>query len=526
MSLGFRLTTSFAALALITALVGGVSYWSIRNLGRTIDTTNNRDIPAIRAMLLADMQHDAICATVYSAVVATEKGAITPQEEEALRQELKEYSGKFKDYLREVNDRLGLQEVRDALPLLDQYTQEATLILDLSISDRPKALQRLPAFWQSFKDLEGAIEKLDVTVIATTDESLKQSLSLADQSNRIVLGSVLVGVVLAILLSLLISRSITRQLQRVIVALVDQSDSTAVSSRQLSGLSQSLAQGTQEQAATLEETSSSLDEMASMTRHNASNADAATQLTGEARKAADQGAQQINRMQDAMGGIKKAGDEVSIILRAIEEIAFQTNILALNAAVEAARAGEAGAGFAVVADEVRRLAQRCKEASQQTADKIDNAIRSTEEGVRISREVSDNLGRIIEQVKKIDDYVVQIAQASKEQSAGIEQINRAVSDMDRSVQANAGNAEEGAGAAEELAAQSQSLKQTVRELEEMVRGNRVHVQNMGTAPDHTRPEGRVAHRESIPLAHMTVRNGGNGHKGGRSELPEENTKRF
>jgi methyl-accepting chemotaxis protein len=162
---------------------------------------------------------------------------------------------------------------------------------------------------------------------------------------------------------------------------------------------------------------------------------------------------------------------VAKIVKAIDEIAFQTNILALNAAVEAARAGEAGAGFAVVADEVRSLAQRSAAAAKETADKIEAAIANSRSGSACSSKVGESLKHIAEKVSATDALVADIATAATEQSQGIQQINNAMSQMDKVTQGNAASAEESASAAEELDAQAETMKDLVAKLRGLVGGS-------------------------------------------------------
>jgi methyl-accepting chemotaxis protein len=192
----------------------------------------------------------------------------------------------------------------------------------------------------------------------------------------------------------------------------------------------------------------------------------------------------MQAMSTAMQTIKSSSDEVAKIIKTIDEIAFQTNILALNAAVEAARAGEAGMGFAVVADEVRNLAQRSAQAAKETAAKIEGAISSTTQGVGISSKVGEALDVIVNRVRQVDELVAEVASASKEQTAGITQINAAVGQMDKVTQSNAASAEECAAAAEELNAQAESMKSAVAELTKLVSGG-TGAPLRGTALPHT-----------------------------------------
>ncbi|HUC85912.1 MAG TPA: methyl-accepting chemotaxis protein, partial [Candidatus Acidoferrales bacterium] len=255
------------------------------------------------------------------------------------------------------------------------------------------------------------------------------------------------------------------------------------------------AEGSSEQAASIEETSSSLEEMSSMTRRNADNAQKANGLAKQARQAADKGAEDMRAMNQAMEAIKASSDDIAKIIKTIDEIAFQTNILALNAAVEAARAGEAGMGFAVVADEVRNLAQRSAQAARETTAKIEGAILKTAQGVQISQKVGAALDDIVIKARQVDELASEVAAASREQTEGITQINTAVGQMDKVTQSNAANAEESAAAAEELSAQAEVMKRAVVNLMQLA-GNRAgfhadsaaDIRRGKPAPAVTRPE--------------------------------------
>ena len=265
-------------------------------------------------------------------------------------------------------------------------------------------------------------------------------------------------------------RLIIRPLRTASDSLIAGSEQIAAASGQVSGSSQSLAAGASEQAASLEETSASMEEMAGMTRRNAANATAAQSIAQTARQTADVSSVSVAKLNTAMSELRVSSGEVAKIVKTIDEIAFQTNILALNAAVEAARAGEAGAGFAVVAEEVRALAQRSAQAAKETAGKIESASAKSEESARISQEVTVGLSGIIDQVKKLEGLIAEIAHASAEQSQGIAQVSTAVSKMDGVTQSNAAAAEESAAASEELNAQAAELNVLVGQLYSLIGG--------------------------------------------------------
>ena len=207
-------------------------------------------------------------------------------------------------------------------------------------------------------------------------------------------------------------------------------------------ISSVLSDSSSQQAASIEETSASLDEMASMTKQNAENTTAANHLMITVREAIEKANQAMMELTRSMTEIARASEQTQKIIKNIDEVAFQTNLLALNAAVEAARAGEAGAGFAVVADEVRNLALRATDSAKDTANLIQDIVNKVRGGEKLVTVTNDAFGSVIGSSKKVQELMEEIAAASREQSDGIHQINRAVADMNQVTQQNAANAQE------------------------------------------------------------------------------------
>lgn len=301
----------------------------------------------------------------------------------------------------------------------------------------------------------------------TTRLAVKASGSLGRASRVMSVGLVLAAT-FGILVAFFIARSIARPIQRIIGGLGEGAAQLASSSTQISATSQSLADGASEQAASLQETSSSLEEMSSMTRQNAGNASQARARMAEAQEIGFRVKEEMNQMAAAIGEITRSSEETGKIIKTIDEIAFQTNLLALNAAVEAARAGEAGAGFGVVADEVRNLAQKAAEAARITAGLIERTIASVRTGSTLVGATRTAYEENVEISVKVGELVREIAAATEEQAQGIEQINRAVTEMDTVTQQNAAGAEESAAASEELNAQAEEIKAMVQELTALV----------------------------------------------------------
>ncbi|MFY2948256.1 methyl-accepting chemotaxis protein [Achromobacter ruhlandii] len=222
-----------------------------------------------------------------------------------------------------------------------------------------------------------------------------------------------------------------------------------------------LSSRTEEQAASLEETAASMEELASTVKQNADNARQANQLAASASEVAQRGGAVVSAVVSTMGEISASSRKISEIVSVIDGIAFQTNILALNAAVEAARAGEQGKGFAVVAGEVRSLAQRSAQAAREVKTLIEASVGKVAEGAGQAENAGATMQEVVASVKRVTDIMGEIAAASQEQATGIEQVNRAVSQMDEVTQQNAALVEEAAAAAGSMQDQAHALVKAV-----------------------------------------------------------------
>ncbi len=251
------------------------------------------------------------------------------------------------------------------------------------------------------------------------------------------------------------------QLQQTISAIVSSTREVTNASAEISTSTTDLSQRTEEQAASLEQTTASMEEIAATVKKNAESAQQASQSASATREVADRGGQVVAQAVEAMARIEDSSRKIADIIGVIDEIARQTNLLALNAAVEAARAGEAGRGFAVVASEVRSLAQRSSQAAKDIKDLITNSSSQVKDGVDLVNKAGAALTEIVTSIKSVADTVAQIAAASAEQATGLEQVNRALTQMDEVTQQNSALVEENAATAKTLENQAVAMTEQV-----------------------------------------------------------------
>lgn len=251
------------------------------------------------------------------------------------------------------------------------------------------------------------------------------------------------------------------RLTEVIAKIRVAANSIATSADEIAQGNADLSQRTEEQASSLEETAASMEEMTSTVKQSADNADRANAMSVEAQKLAREGGQVVEKAVAAMSEINSSSKRISDIISVIDEIAFQTNLLALNAAVEAARAGEQGRGFAVVAGEVRNLAQRSAGAAKEIKDLIRDSSGKVEDGTALVNRSGSVLQEIMASVDKVSVVMAEIADAAKEQSSGIEQVNTAVTQMDEMTQQNAALVEQASAAGQAMSDQARAMNQVV-----------------------------------------------------------------
>ena len=253
-------------------------------------------------------------------------------------------------------------------------------------------------------------------------------------------------------------REMAAQLKAIVGNVTQATAQVSSAASEIAQGSADLSQRTEEQASALEETAASMKQLTSTVKQSAEHAGQANQLARAARSQAEQGGQVVDQAISAMGAIHQSSRRIADIIGVIDEIAFQTNLLALNAAVEAARAGEQGRGFAVVAGEVRKLAQRSGDAAKEIRDLIKDSVGKVENGGKLVDQTGQTLKEIMTAAKKVSDIVAEITAAAREQASGIEQVNKAILQMDQATQQNAALVEQTAATSYTMGDQARQLQ--------------------------------------------------------------------
>ncbi len=483
MTISKKLFLSFGAALVITLGMGFVAVNGTDDLAAANDKLVK--VTARKLYLITGI------ATDVTAILAAERGVLLRDymKDKATmaqyHQDFQDNAASFKKRLAEFatlsessEDRQLVDEIGGALEVIQQGHSE---LWSQVSSDQIEAATETYRT-KTNPAIKQAVKRADAFAAQGSAELLKvaqDTQGVAAHARWMTLAMVALSLLVAVIVVFVV-RQINKNLQQAVTELAEGAEQVASAASQVSSSSQSLAQGSSEQAASLEETSASSEEINSMARKNSENSHVAADLMTQSQQKFVQTNQSLDQSVVAMGEINTQSDRIAKIIKVIDEIAFQTNILALNAAVEAARAGEAGMGFAVVADEVRNLAQRCAQAAKDTSALIEESIAKSNDGKVKVDQVATAIRAITEEANKVKTLVDEVNLGSQEQARGIEQIGKAITQMEQVTQKTAANAEESASAAEELNAQSETLKDIVERLTAMVGGGE-------TAHGHGRP---------------------------------------
>ena len=475
MTLSMKLISGFICIALMIMVGGFVGSYGIHQTEVALKEANDVRLPGVKAL--------GVIKEAQTAVRVAERTLLLP--------ELQSDEGFKNRQFMLIDDAWKRSDEAmkqfDALPKSNDQTAQwnglktswetwkkeiGPFLDDFKAGKREEALAKSSSsmrehFFAAAKNIDDLIA-LNLKEMKANQEKVERA---ATRIKFVAITGTIAGVILAVAFGIIFALMITRPINRVMAGVSDNAEQVAAASLQVASTSQSLAEGASEQAATLEETSSSLEEMSSMTKQNAENAQQASlMMSSDAKKSYRLITEKMTSMQEVVNASVKASEETSKIIKTIDEIAFQTNLLALNAAVEAARAGETGAGFAVVAEEVRNLAMRSAEAAKNTEALIADSTKKIQQASSLFEQVNDELSNNRHIVKKVTEFINEIAAASGEQAHGINQINIAVAEMDKVVQRTAANSEESASASEEMNAQAEQMKSHVNNLTVLIGG--------------------------------------------------------
>src|SRR5579871_3382463 len=471
MTIGKKITLACGVLVTLTILLGLVSALNISRINSDVRSVVQGPLPGVFAVGL--MQNDL---KDQKTAMVEHLASGTPERKAQLDIRIADLERQFEADMKAYEKTVQTETGRTLFEKISPQQERVLRIWNENILPLSRALKTAEALavWQGqeassvFDERAKMFNDLRDYRKTAGDESAQAAVAAGDSAIFWSILILVLSVASGLSLAFFIVRGINKALTHAVTELGEGAEQVSSAAGQVSSSSQSLAQGASEQAASLEETSASSEEMSSMTRKNSENSQQAAEVMNTVSQRVADANRTLADMTTSMHEIGESSGKISKIIKVIDEIAFQTNILALNAAVEAARAGEAGMGFAVVADEVRNLAQRSAQAAKDTAILIEDSILKSSGGSQRLGEVAGSIQGITEGAGKVKTLVDEVEASSREQAQGIEQISKAVAQMDQVTQKTAANAEESASASQELNAQSQTLMTVVDRLQALV----------------------------------------------------------
>ena len=496
-----KLFLSFGAVLALTLLLGVVTIASMGRLNAASNQLSSQSLPSMRFILALKSALNTTRRYEMEQLLATDPARVDKYDEMIARMVAKvdKLQGQFQGTITNGEDRQLLAQL---VAVRADYAVERARMVELRKQGRRDEVLAI-AEGRSFKLINQSADVIDKIAQRTQDQgdansdaAEAQYLSARNQAIALLAASIVIGMLLAAWVARIVSRPLQHavdvarrvadgdltadvrvtsrdesgqlmaalrhmndSLQRLVGQVRGSTDTIATASSQIAAGNQDLSSRTEQQASSLEETASSMEELTATVKQNADNARQAKGLALSASQIAVKGGDVVGQVVGTMASINASSKKIVDIISVIDGIAFQTNILALNAAVEAARAGEQGRGFAVVASEVRNLAQRSAAAAKDIKVLIDDSVATVGAGTALVDQAGATMGDIVASITRVADIVSEITAASQEQSAGIEQVNQAIAQMDQVTQQNAALVEEAAAAAESMQEQAAALSE-------------------------------------------------------------------
>jgi methyl-accepting chemotaxis protein len=493
MNLKFKLVSAFSIIAVLIAIVGAISLIQINSLSNNLNSLGTESIPSILNLEIIKVAQLEIKAAIRTAINPYLSKDDFQRQFENIEKARENYTTALKKYdviaRTEQEDKLYkefLQKLDESKVSNDKMISELkklTVIQNqLQKEYQCEQLSNLALSGEQRKSFDESMDKLQKLLDYVKDYYGKQmvdkAIATAKTVNIIMIFIIFISFAIAIILGIVLANTITKPIMKTSDNLSVSSDNLEKAANQVASASQELSSGASELASSVEEITSSMEELQSIIEANTKNVNEAEILMKETMQTVKGAQDHSSELQNIMNTIGDSSKKIIKINKAIDDIAFQTNILALNAAVEAARAGDVGRGFAVVAEQVKSLAQKSAESAKETSDLIDMISQDIEKGANKTEIVVSSFNNVVTRAEKVNVLLDEITRASKEQAKGSNQVTKAISQVNTVVQQLASSSEETASSSEEMLSQVEGQREAVLGLNAVVLGEKVAKQSV------------------------------------------------